>query len=237
MSTLYLIRHGQASFGAEDYDVLSTLGGEQSAHLGRHWAARGQRLDACYSGPKRRQIDTARHFRTAASEHGVSYPEAEILAGLDEYPALALLRHWLPRLSAEHPELRDLLDPAGRGPDSAQRWERAFATITGKWARGELTTDDIESFAAFQRRVHDAVEHIMTAQGRGKRVAVFTSGGPVAMAVQMAMGLAAEVALRTAWVVANAAVTEFRYRDRESLTLIRFNTIGHLPEPRLVTYR
>jgi len=41
MGELYLIRHAQASFGAEDYDKLSVLGCEQSVALGNALSQHG----------------------------------------------------------------------------------------------------------------------------------------------------------------------------------------------------
>ena len=45
MPALYLIRHGQASFGAEDYDQLSDLGMRQSQHVGEYFSAQGIQPD------------------------------------------------------------------------------------------------------------------------------------------------------------------------------------------------
>ena len=55
MGALYLVRHGQASFGAADYDQLSELGARQCRRLGEHWQRRGMRFDAAFSGTLRRQ--------------------------------------------------------------------------------------------------------------------------------------------------------------------------------------
>ncbi len=41
VSRILLVRHGQASWGADDYDQLSPLGDEQSRVLGAALAARG----------------------------------------------------------------------------------------------------------------------------------------------------------------------------------------------------
>ena len=41
MSQVLLVRHGQASWGSDDYDVLSDLGERQSRMLGEALAARG----------------------------------------------------------------------------------------------------------------------------------------------------------------------------------------------------
>mgnify|MGYP003610115975 FL=1 len=37
MTTIYLVRHGQASFGAESYDKLSTTGEQQATVLGQYF--------------------------------------------------------------------------------------------------------------------------------------------------------------------------------------------------------
>lgn len=58
MGTLYLVRHGQASFGADDYDVLSPLGHQQALRLGEYFAAKGMVFDAALTGTLQRQIST-----------------------------------------------------------------------------------------------------------------------------------------------------------------------------------
>ncbi|NER60017.1 histidine phosphatase family protein, partial [Pseudomonas sp. MAFF212428] len=58
MGSIFLIRHGQASFGADDYDVLSPTGIAQSEALGDYLARLGLRLDRCVAGTLRRQQDT-----------------------------------------------------------------------------------------------------------------------------------------------------------------------------------
>jgi broad specificity phosphatase PhoE len=246
LSTLYLIRHGQASFGSANYDVLSELGAEQARRLGAHFAGRGARIDACYAGPCQRQIDTARMFLHGAQQAGARYPEASQLDALDEYPAMALLARWLPRLAAESAELGSLMT-APAAPERQERLARAVEQIVQRWARGELESgelesgelegDALESFAAFQGRVRRGLTDIMEREGRGKQVAVITSGGPIAMAMQMALGLADEVALRVAWVISNTGLSEFRYRDSERIALVRFNAVPHLPDHALLTYR
>ena len=233
MSTLLLIRHGQASFGAEDYDVLSERGREQSLKLGAHFAANSHRFDAVYVGPRKRHRDTAEHLTAAAREGGLELPEPLYLDELDEYPAFELFRHWLPRLVRDEPEIADLASRAFSTPAAA---DRLLSLVTAKWMRGELTTDHLESFDHFVARVNRALDTIMAEQGRQKNIAVVTSGGPVSMAVRRALRLADEVALQVTWTLNNASLTEFRYRD-DQLSLVRMNTIPHLREPTLVTLR
>ena len=60
MSTLHLVRHGQASFGADDYDRLSELGWRQSRRLGEYWKGKGQQFDQIIMGTLRRHDETWR---------------------------------------------------------------------------------------------------------------------------------------------------------------------------------
>jgi len=241
MSTLWLIRHGQASFGADNYDVLSDLGVAQSRRLGEFLAHVEQRFDAVYVGPLQRQIDTAQHLIERAAECGAHYPPPIPLAGLNEYPAIALLRHWVPILRERDPAFRALLAPdADQGADAQARGdhlERAFHFIVSSWAHGELTTDHLQNFADFQAQVRGALQHIIDAQGRGKQVAVVTSGGVICMALQWALGLDGARALRMGWIIGNASLHEFRYRDRDAIEACGFNLLGHLRKPPLITYR
>src|SRR5215212_5206975 len=59
MSVVLLVRHGQASWGAEDYDELSPLGEQQSRVLGAALAARGVRPDVVLRGAMKRHRQTA----------------------------------------------------------------------------------------------------------------------------------------------------------------------------------
>lgn len=236
MSTLHLIRHGQASFGADDYDVLSPVGVEQSRALGRYLARRPLRIDAIYAGPRRRQLDTARHLAAAAAELGCELPEIGVVPEMDEFPAIELFRAWLPGLAAEDPDLaRALGAMAGGAGLQGAAIQAAFETITHRWARGELEAGELETFLGFCERVGRGVNAVMAAEGRGRRVALVTSGGPISVAVRMCLGLGDERTIRLTWVIANASLTELRWRGDE-LTLFGFNAVHHLDDS-MVTYR
>ena len=111
MGTLRLVRHGQASYGAANYDVLSPLGVRQAEAVGAAWAARRAPVSAIYVGTMQRQLDTARHLRAAAAA-GHPLPEPVVLPGLAEYPAFELLARCLPQVVAAEPSLRGLIDGA-----------------------------------------------------------------------------------------------------------------------------
>jgi len=239
LSSLWLVRHGQASFGADDYDALSERGIAQSRALGRSLAQLGRPFDALYSGPRQRQIDTARHLVDESRAAGIAQPEITRLQELDEYPFEVLLKRSLPHLLSHDAELRAFVERGGFSGGDPREVDRHFRTafefVMQRWSRGELEAAGAESFAAFQARVRRGLEHIMETEGRGRTVVVVTSGGPISITLQLALGLADAMALKMGLVIANASVTEIKYTEHE-VSLTGFNSIAHLPRE-LVTYR
>ncbi|MEE8523077.1 MAG: histidine phosphatase family protein [Thermoanaerobaculia bacterium] len=226
MSELHLVRHGQASAQAEDYDRLSPLGGEQSRALGNYWAARGLRFDRVLVGPRRRHRQTLEAVAAAYRSRGLPWPEAEPLAALDEHSGPELFEHF-----------RERLMPAASGDDSEKlrRYLRAYQDASRQWARGELETPPhLESWPAFRRRVADGLAEIAEDGTSGARVAAFTSGGAVAAAAGHALELGDEKLIELSWRVRNAAVTELLF-SRRGFALHTFNATPHL-EPGFLTY-
>jgi broad specificity phosphatase PhoE len=224
MSRLFLIRHGQASFGAADYDVLSATGEEQSRRLGQHLAAAVPHLDAVLTGPARRHRDTCRHARDAARACGGDVPEPKVVRGLDEFPGVELFKRALPNLDATDAELAEIV---GSGlPSDPRELERVAARSTARltelWSRGDLDHHGLETFDAFDERVRAALDHIMDTCGAGAKVAAFTSAGPIAIAIRRALDLSVASTLAIMGACANASISELRYRDRD-LGLISFN--------------
>ena len=104
MSSILLVRHGQASFGAADYDDLSPTGHEQSRVLGAALAARGVGADLVVAGEMRR------HAQTAAS----------LLDGAGWAPARRDRGH-CPRTGARCHHVRDARALLAPRPDGAVR--------------------------------------------------------------------------------------------------------------------
>lgn len=221
MATLYLIRHGQASYGQADYDKLSPLGFEQARLVGA-WLADRQ-IDAMFSGPLRRQLETAASICAAAP----SIAPATVLPGLAEYPGFEIVKAFLPRLTEHDPEV------ATRAATSPGMGD--FQTILTRWARDEWRAEGVEDVHAFTARVEDAMKTIIRACARGGRVAVVTSAGPIGVAVGLVFGATPHHMVRTSAVIKNASITELKLRtqqfawDPEKVSLVGFNSIAHLP--------
>lgn len=233
MSVLRVIRHAQASYFDDDYDVLSPLGREQARAMGRHWVEQGFEPDRVVVGPRRRHRQTMEEVAAVYRESEARWPEPEGVDDLDEHSGQAVVDRFLPRWIEERPELGRLAD---KRPETLRDYFEVFREITLAWVRAELETpEDLESWASFRRRVTRSLERIVGESWGGKSVAVFTSGGPVATAAGMALELPDSKVLELSWRVRNTAHAELLFSG-DGMTLDTFNANPHLIEPRLVTY-
>ena len=229
VSTLYLIRHGQASFGSDDYDNLSADGREQVSHLGSHLRALDTLPDAVWCGSLRRQLDTA---RILAAGTGL---DPQVDAAFDEYRAEPLIQAWLARQGGAEAEAWARV-PQGA---PAREYQRMLEAAGLAWIRGELDAAAHERWPVFRARVGQGLEALMRSSGRGRRIAVCTSAGVIGAAVGHVLGLDDRQALGLSWSVYNASLTVVLYDSRRA-TVSSFNGLPHLERPglqRLVTYR
>jgi broad specificity phosphatase PhoE len=232
VGTLTLVRHGQASYGAAEYDRLSERGIEQARALGRRWAANRFVPDAIYAGPMRRQVDTATLAVEAARDAGHELPAPTVIDELAEYPAFELLGRFMPQFVQQHPELKSLLDGTATRADRHALMDRGFWLVIDAWTRDQLDCGDIETFGAFVERVGRAMTRMIDAHGGGgARVVGVTSGGPIGIALKMTLGLDAMATVNHWRLVRNASVTELLWRSAKpkELSLLGFNHIDHLP--------
>jgi len=239
MGTLIIIRHGQASFHDEDYDRLSPLGEEQARRLGAYWAGHGVRFDRALTGPLRRQRRSAEIVRDEFENAGQPFPEIEVDAALAEMPIESLAKRFLPQLCADDPVSLDLINRFASATDKLEKerlFQKAFEKLLLKWAAREYHDPEIETFDDFVGRVKDSIGGITARSTNGQRVAAFTSGGPTAVAVHLALGTTFEATLELVWQVRNASLTEFMFTEGR-FTLSTFNNVAHLREPELWTYR
>ncbi len=234
MGQLTLIRHGQAHAFAQDSDRLTELGETQAQRLNQYWLRHGTTFTEIYSGRLRRQRHTAE-----IAMAGVTTATLQSLPAFNEYDADGILRVLRPRLQESDTTFHQLdadFEAHREQPDRNRYFQRMFEYLTLRWLHGELTADNVESFAAFQQRIHDELKNILQEEGAGRRVALFTSGGVIGSVVQAALQAPAEQMLALNWRVRNCSLTEYTF-NRSRLSLDSFNTLPHLDELTLWTYR
>ena len=236
MGSIYLIRHGQASFGADDYDVLSPVGTRQSKVLGAHMAELGLSLDRCLAGDLRRQQDTARLAMASLQAGGALVPALETDAAFNEFDADAVIRALLPGLLPDEPEALHILRNAR---DNRAEFQRLFALIVQRWHGGQHDTDGLESWAGFVQRTGDGLQRVLEQAASGDNIAIFTSGGTIAALLHRVTGISASQAFELNWQIINTSLSQLKFRGSE-VTLASFNSQAHvrlLRVPELVTYR
>jgi broad specificity phosphatase PhoE len=237
MSTLVLVRHGQASFMKEDYDVLSPLGEAQARLFGEYCARIKLRVDEVWVGPRVRQIRTA---EIAGAAYGPGWPEPRPMPALDEYHAEHVMKHATAELGERDQEIRELIAAFTQASEQrarARSFEKLFQSVTRRWVAGDLVVPGVETWADFTSRVHAGVRQL-TAEGgaSGRTVLAFTSAGAIGVSLQAVLGMPAVAALELGWIVRNASISELLFSGGR-VTLSSFNALPHLPDPAQWTYR
>lgn len=239
MGILFLVRHAQASFLEQDYDKVSKLGETQSQLLGQYWAQRNILFDRVCSGPRLRQKDTLKFVSGAYEKAGLKFPVPQVLPEFDEYQGEAVLKLSLPELLEKDQRIFDLHAAFRSSPDSARQrasFQKLFEVVIGKWVEGEICPQGVETWFEFCSRVNSGLMKFLSGGVRGERIAIFTSGGPIAVAMQRALQLSATNTLQVSWMSRNSSWSEFLY-NAERLSLSSFNGHAHLSDAAMLTYR
>jgi broad specificity phosphatase PhoE len=221
MSQILLVRHGQASWGSDDYDVLSPLGEKQSHVLGEALAARGIRPDLVVRGAMKRHRQTAER---AAAGGGWT---AEVVedAAWNEFDHVQML--------SMHPVAY------GEGEElSRAEFQRWFEEATLRWTGGDYDEDYDESFTAFGERVDAALRRTAERLEPNQTAVVLTSGGPISWVATSLLGGSADLWTQLNPVTVNSSVSKVVV-GRRGMTMVSFNEHSHLEAAGdgFITYR
>ncbi|MDI1302682.1 MAG: histidine phosphatase family protein [bacterium] len=228
MASLYLVRHGQASFGADNYDVLSDLGVQQCHLLGQWWKERGLAPDRVFCGPMRRHRQSLDAFCAGLDREFASAS----LHGIAEFDHENVLEVYHPEFSDKAAILRFLADT----PRPRQAFHEIFTAAIARWHDGRHDGEYNESWPVFRQRVLAAFAELR--QNSGDAI-VFTSGGVISVIVQAILGLDDARCFALNAITINSSVTRILYRQEEA-SLHSFNNTAHLDvhnDSALVTYR
>jgi len=242
MSHIVLVRHGQASLLERDYDRLCANGEAQARLLGEYWSRRGVVFGGVYSGPRVRQLETARIVAEAYRSAGLFFRETVVMNEFDEYQAEAVLRECLPQLLQVNAEIKELhraykdSSESSEFGDRRKTFQRLFEAVIAKWVAGEMIAPGIESWHEFCLRVERGLAQVVRDTAPAASAVVFTSAGAIGAAMRRALHLSAEDALQLTWMSRNALFSGF-LASGERFTLSTFNAHPHLDGDGLLTYR
>lgn len=227
MAVIHLIRHGQASFGSEDYDRLSDLGRRQAEVLGAHLKRGLAPLDGLYSGALRRHRDTLAGIVEAL---GAKAPETGVVEAFDEYDHAGVIRAYLPLFMSRIGAPRGLL--LADVLHEHKLFEFAFRFMVKAWMDNvPHDSGALEDWRDFCARVCHGLEQTLAAHGPKGRVAIVTSGGTIAAVLRAVLGLSNKRTLSMNWSIYNASLTQLYYghsSKHDEALLLGFNNVAHL---------
>ncbi len=234
MGAIHLVRHGQASFGADDYDRLSPLGEEQARLLGSWIRDCGFKLDQVVLGTARRHRQSAEQC-LAAYGAGPASQDWLVDAGFDEFDHHEVVIRYRP----------DLAEPGALGRFLAQSahphraFQSMFAMAVARWVGGKQDADYRESWPAFRQRCRAGLDRLLATADPSHAVWVFTSGGAISALLQSVLAIPDTRIFELNWTLVNSGVTRLRYRPGR-VSLDYLNSQAHLERqrrPALITYR
>lgn len=254
MSEFYLVRHGQASLGAQNYDKLSALGHQQAIWLGEYFKERNICFDRVLVG------DMVRHQETAegiCKGLGRDISDFEVLPELNEFDFYGLIQAYL----KDYPELGPLThmesNVAGKtvtqtgsqtltktiSKTEAKVYFRLLKKAMHAWQKDQLSQPLTESWDEFKQRVKSAMtfihkssinqtssdQHRFSSEKK-QRLLVVSSGGAKAMAIKHILGMEDDGVMRLNLQIKNTSVSHFRCSS-EHILLSSFNHVPHLENP------
>jgi broad specificity phosphatase PhoE len=236
MGILYFIRHGQASFGQKNYDRLSPAGIRQARILGEYLAGIRFVFDEACCGTMERQAHTAREVAAGFASAGLVFPPIESQPAFDEYDAFTVWKNQTQKMIREKVLMPEDME-ATRA--DKRKFQQLFELVMMRWISGDHDAPGSIRWKDFVDRVQSGIMTLTTGHGSGRHVAIFTSGGPISIAMKLALDLSDIKAMEISWQVMNASVSRFYFNSR-GIFLAGFNDIAHLAilqDASLLTYR
>lgn len=216
MTEIYVVRHGQAAFGSDDYDRLTEQGWQQARRLGEYFRDIGLAFGSVYTGLMRRHHETLEGIAQTTE-----LPPPNGLAGLNEYDFHELVARYLSLVQREI----DRTD--------SRTFYRTLREALLAWERGELTAT--ETWLEFESRVTATLNTLSAAAGP---VLVVTSGGAASAILRRVLGVDIATMVNLNLQAMNTGISRY-FCKGERVSLNSFNAVPHLEAPayrQLISY-
>lgn len=213
MSELYLVRHGQASLGSDNYDQLSPLGHQQAEWLGEYFRERGIEFDAIVTGDMVRHRETAEGICRGLKSETPSFP---VFPGLNEFDFHSLIACYV----EQYPE--HAIPKGSSVPLYFKQLKKAMQV----WSTGQLSGDLPESWENFEQRVQGAMSSIQQ-ELYGKKVLAVSSGGAISMALRQILNAPSETVIELNLQTKNTAIAHCFFNPK-TLRMTSYNHVPHL---------
>ncbi|QIO05935.1 histidine phosphatase family protein [Acinetobacter shaoyimingii] len=204
MTTIYLVRHGQASFGAESYDKLSSNGELQAKLLGQYFDKILKEAPYVVAGSMQR------HQQTAKLALAECFPECELLTNdaWNEFNHQQVFEQYDERFKAPHLLKQEVSKYESPRAYLAEIFEGAMQ----RWTGGEFHHEYEESWPQFKARVENALTDLceILAQTKPRYAVVFTSGGVISVLAGKLLELSVNRTFALNWAITNTSLTTLR---------------------------
>ncbi|MDD8057993.1 MULTISPECIES: histidine phosphatase family protein [Shewanella] len=220
MANIYLIRHGQASFGSDNYDNLSPLGHSQAQHLARHFNQRKIRPDQIICGDMLRHKQT-RDTCLATLSPPLQHHEIQISRAWNEFDHEQVIAVYRPDLASPEAMKQYL----SQQPSPAKAFISLFSQAIKQWQHTDNMTQYSESWLHFSQRVAQGLSQLVQQAGEGQTLFVFTSGGVISTVIMQILSIPESQFFNINKQVVNASVTQLQVKHQR-LSLITMNEHG-----------
>lgn len=222
MSILHLIRHGQASFGADDYDNLSPKGIEQSVALGKALSQKESKFDYVIVGPHRRHIQTFEGIKKGYKF--ADLPDPFIDERFAENQLMEIAQHFIPQILNSNKTTNEIFHTIPK-EDRHDKFLKLFHIVAKKWMNEELDLSEhnFEGFSVFRARIANTLKTIQDEMTDKSDIMVVTSGGAISGFYAEATNCSQEEIMKLNFGLKNVSISEFVVTT-ERFTLKAFNS-------------
>jgi len=222
LSILHLIRHGQASFGADDYDNLSPKGIEQSIALGKALSEKESKFDHVIVGPHRRHIQTFEGIKQGYKF--AELPDPVIDDRFAENQLMEIAQHFIPQILNTNKSTNEIFHEVPE-EDRHDKFLKLFQVVAKKWMNEELdlSEPDFEGFSVFRARIANTLKSIQEQTTDKSDIMVVTSGGAISGFYAEATECSQEEIMKLNFGLKNVSISEFLVTT-ERFTLKAFNS-------------
>ena len=223
MTTIHLVRHGQASFGKEDYDNLSEIGLKQAFLLGQHFKTLNLNFDKIFVGTLKRQIQTYKQI-IKSYDKSIDHESTPLL---NEYDVKSVLMGFVNGRSLTKDELHD----------KKIHFNLLRNAVTA-WSENKVFNDISETWNEFDGRAQKFLNITNKNKYKSKSILVVSSGGTISMILKQILSLPSSQFVNFHFQIFNSSYSQIKINDF-GMSLSLFNSIAHLDhrkDSNLITY-
>lgn len=230
MANIYLIRHGQAQFGMEEYDALSPIGIQQAKILGKSFSERKIIPTKIISGAMKRHQQT---MDFCLEQMQIEIADKITNDDWNEFDHRDIIAKYEPR----YKDIEELKKDIFLDNSPKKKITEVLVGAVTRWTSGQYN-DYNESWSTFCSRVRDGLQKIENESAKEDVVFVFTSGGSISVILQKLLDLSIQKTFEMQLNISNCSITKLKTSSRGT-QLLSFSDYAHFDgeHKKMLTYK